>query len=319
MGGFSLSPALGEEDERRNRKTEPRLVEQTPTPQRPAKFRAEVDQVVLHAAVYDQEIQLVPGLEKQDFLVLEDKVKQELTYFGQEDVPTTIGLVLDISGSMRSKMSMVNEAVKLFLEASHPENELFLIEFDDEIVLEETFTRDVEDIRDAVDNIVPRGGTALYDAIFLAADKAHDGIEPKKVMVVFTDGQDKDSYYKHEELLEKIQESDVQIHIVAFLDWDLSTARPFFGIFKSQKEKIKRKIAAIAEFTGGEAFFPEDVVQLKGVFESIARELRNQYRLAYVSSNHARDGSWRDIDVSVDGAKEKGWKVRAKRGYYARN
>lgn len=315
---FFASLASGEKDEPRNKKVEPTLVEQTPTPKRPAKFRAEVDQVVLHAAVYDENIQLVSGLEKEDFLVFEDRVEQELSYFGQEDVPTSIGLVLDISGSMRDKMVLVNEATKLFLDESHPGNELFLIEFNDEVILEENFTREVEDIRDALDNMIIHGGTALYDAIFLATDKARNGIEPKRVLVVFTDGEDKDSYYRHEELLDKIRESDVQVHVVAFLDWELSTIRPFFGIFKSQKQKLQRKLNTIAELTGGKAFFPEKVHELKDIFEAIAQELRNQYRLAYISKNLARDGSWRDIGVAVKAAKEKGWKVRAKKGYFAR-
>ncbi len=309
---------LAEKDQERKKKAAPTLVEHSPAQHIHPKFRAKVDQVVLHTAVYDRDMQLVSGLRKEDFQVFENRVEQKLTYFGQEDVPTTIGLVIDTSGSMRNKMYLVNRAAKLFVEMSHPENELFLINFSDEVQLEENFTTDMEDIQDALDNLEIRGGTALYDAIFLGVEKARVGVEPKKVLVTFTDGEDKDSYYQYEEVLEKIRESEVQVHIVAFLDPNLDPLRPFFGIFRSQREKVQKKITTLAEYTGGTAFFPENTNELKGVFEAIAHELRKQYRLAYVSTNPVRDGKWREIDVLVNGAKEKEWRVRSKKGYFAR-
>lgn len=284
----------------------------------PVKFRAEVDQVVIHAAVYDKTGQMVSGLTKEHFKIFENKVQQQITYFGQDDVPSTLGVVLDTSGSMRNKMDLVNEATRMFLEMSHPENELFLVRFNQEVELEEDLTRDVEDIRDALDNLIISGGTAFYDAIFLAVDQAAEGSEPRKAVIVFTDGEDKDSYYKYEELLDKIRESDVQVHIVAFLDPELASSGGFFGIFKSERDKVKQKVNDIAAITGGKAFFPEDTEQLKGAFQAIAQELRNQYRLAYISSHTTKDGGWRDIDVEILEAKEKGLKIRAKKGYVAK-
>lgn len=284
----------------------------------PARFRADVDQVVLYAAVYDMESQLVSSLQKEDFQVYEDRVLQTISYFGLDDVPSSIGIVMDKSGSMRGKVEMVNEATELFLSLANPENELFLVAFDDEVSLEETFTRDIEDIRDALFNIIVNGGTALYDAIYLAVDKAREGSEPKKAVIVFTDGEDKDSYYSPEELLDKVRESDVQIYIVAFLDEDLSDEGGFFGVFKSEREKVVKTTNQIAEFTGGKAFFPEKISDLNDVFRTIAFELRNQYRLAYVSTNPTKNGSWRDIDVTVQNARERGLRVRARKGYYAR-
>lgn len=302
---------------------EPLKVPEKPVQQKkrrgPAKFRAQVDQVVIYASIYNEESQLVSGLSQEDFTIYEDKVQQQLTYFGQDDVPSTVGLVTDISGSMRNKFTLVNEATQLFLSMNNPQNEIFLISFKSEASLEEDFTRDVEDIRDALDNLVVSGGTALYDAIYLAVDKSREGSEPKKTVLVFTDGEDKDSYYTHEELLDKIRESDVQVYIVAFLDRDLSDAGGFFGIFKSQREKVQETISSIADYTGGKSFFPEEILELKEIFQSIAYELRNQYRMAYISSNLVRDGNWRDIDVVVQDAKKLGLKVRAKRGYFAEN
>jgi len=284
----------------------------------PAQFRTAVEQIVLYASVYDKDSTLVADLEKEDFTIFEDRIQQEITYFGRDDVPSTLGVVIDSSGSMRDKFDLVNEATRLFLSKNNPENELFFVAFKDEVRLEQNFTRDVEDIYDALDNVIISGGTALYDAIYLAVDKALQGNEPKKIVIVFTDGEDKDSYYSHQELLEKVEESDVQLYIVAFLDSDLSRGGGFFGVFKSAREKIQQKIRDIPQSTGGEAFFPDEISQLNEVFHTIAFELRNQYRLSYVSSNPTRDGTWRRTDVVVKDAKERGLKVRAKKGYFAK-
>ena len=199
--------------------TERRPRNLVPTAQRDRE-RAAVEQIVLYASVYDKDSILVENLEKEDFTIFEDRIQQEVTYFGRDDVPSTLGVVIDSSGSMRDKFDLVNDATRLFLSKNNPENELFFVAFKDEVRLEQNFTRDVEDIYDALDNVIISGGTALYDAIYLAVDKALQGNEPKKTVIVFTDGEDKDSYYSHQELLEKVEESDVQLYIVAFLDAD---------------------------------------------------------------------------------------------------
>jgi len=286
--------------------------DETPT------FEAQVDQVVVYAAVYDKQGRLVTGLDKSDFQLFEDRVEQTLTSFAQAEVPTTIGIVIDTSGSMRGRLSEVEQAVDLFLEYYRPFHELFLIRFDDEVILEQDFTRDPFDIREAVANAIGRGGTALYDAIYLGVEKASTGHEPKKVLLVFTDGEDKDSYYKPEELLEKVKEADCQVFLVAFLDEDLKdSGGGFFGAFRSQRKKLEELLREIASVSGGEAFFPESLQDLGPIFESVARELGNQYRLAYLSSNPARDGRWRRIDVQIKNAEERGLRVRARKGYYA--
>ncbi len=282
----------------------------------PVQFRTRVDQVVLYASIYDRENQLVSGLPREDFTVYEDSVEQELTYFGQDDVPSTVGMVIDSSGSMRNKYELVNEGSELFLSMNNPLNELFLVSFKDKATLEEDFTRDVEDIEDALFNLITSGGTALYDAIYLAVDRAREGSELKKTVIVFTDGEDRDSYYTHEELLDKIRESAVQVYVIAFLDFELSNRGGFFGIFKSDRETVSGKISSIADYTGGKAFFPEQIGQLKDIFRSIAYEMRHQYRLADLSSNPSHNDDWREIDVVLKDAKRRGLKVRAKKGYY---
>lgn len=289
-------------------------------PQKPAQkpsFRAEVDQVVVYASVYDDKGNLVTELSEEDFEIYEDRVQQQLTSFGRAEVPSTIGIVVDSSGSMKGKQGLVNQAIHLFLELNNPQNELFLIKFDDEVSLEEEFTYEPADIQDSLDNILVRGGTAFYDAISLSIAKAEEGHEPKKVVIVFTDGEDKDSYYTQEEVLEQVRESETQVFVVAFLDEELKEGG-FFGIFKSERNKLQNQIRAIAEETGGKAFFPEKIEELEKIFGSIAYELKNQYRLAYISDQSKKDGSWHRIDVRVKDAKKKELKVRAKKGYYSR-
>ena len=284
-----------------------------------ARFKADVDQVVVYAAVYDGTGQLVSSLTKEDFEVYENKIVQEVTYFGLDDVPSTVGIVMDSSGSMRGKKDFVDEATDLFLEMTNPANELFLLAFNNDIEIAEDFTRDMEDIRDALFNVIVNGGTALYDAIYLAVEHAAEGSEPKKVVIVFTDGEDKDSYYELEELLEKVEESDVQIFLVAFLDQDLPDDGGFFGMFKSPKEKVAQAMASIAEATGGKALFPQKKKDVEKAFRMIASELRNQYRLAYVSNiiQEEDEEGWRSVQVRLLDAKERGLRVRARKGYHA--
>lgn len=280
-------------------------------------FRAEVNQVIIYTSVYDGNSQLVSGLTADDFLVFEDRVEQEIINFAQTDIPSSIGIVLDSSGSMRNKIGKVEQAIELFLSFDNSQNELFLIRFDDEVELEEDFTRDIEDIKDAISNIIIKGGTALYDAIHLAAEKVTEGTEPRRILLVFTDGEDKDSYYELEELVGKVEESDCLIFIVAFLDNDLSEDKGFFGLFKSKKQEVRDEIASITDSTGGKAFFPREVEELDPIFRQIAEELKNQYRISYVPSNEDKEGAWRRIDVQVKNAEEKGLKVRAKKGYFS--
>ncbi len=283
----------------------------------PPVFRAEVNQVVIYTSVYDVNSQLVASLTEKDFSVFEDRVEQEIINFTQTDIPSSVGIVLDSSGSMRNKIGKVEQALELFLSFDNSSNELFLIRFDDEVELEEDFTRDVEDIKDAISNVVVKGGTALYDAIHLSAEKVSEGAEPRKILLVFTDGEDKDSYYELDELLDKVEETDCIVFIVAFLDNDLSEDKGFFGLFKSRKQSVREEISSITASTGGKAYFPRQVEELDPIFKQIAIELKNQYRLSYIPSNKAKDGKWRRIDVKVADAAEKGLKVRAKKGYFS--
>ncbi|MGI8785955.1 MAG: VWA domain-containing protein [Acidobacteriota bacterium] len=316
--------ATGQSDKNSQRPKAPPTLESGAPPATPAEdgdrpggFRigVKVDQVILNATVHDKEGRLVTGLTKDRFTIFEDKTQQAITNFSLVDMPSTIGLIVDTSGSMKNRVDDMLSAVNLFLESSNKDNELFLITFNDEVKLEEDLTKDVLDIKDGLNNIIVSGGTALYDAIHLGIDKAKAGSEPKKALVVFSDGEDRDSYYSHENLAEKIKETDVQVYIVTFLDASLDKSGGFFGARKSERQKVVEKMDVIAELTGGKSFLAETPESLPAAFKAIAHELRNQYRIAYISNNLVKDGKWRDIRVALNDPK---LKIRAKRGYYAK-
>jgi Ca-activated chloride channel family protein len=275
-----------------------------------------VDLVVVHTTVLDKSGHFITGLNKEDFRVYEDGIGQTINLFSQEDVPVSLGIVLDTSGSMRNKIDNVNRAALAFIKASNPQDEVFLIGFNDQVELLEDYTSDLEAIADALDNIIVSGGTALYDAIHLAVEKAQKGVKPKKAIILITDGEDRDSYYKLEEMIAKVQESDVQVYSVGFLN-----PVPDKGLFgrwsKSVPEKAHDALQLISEDTGAKAFFPQRVTDIGQIVAEVAYELRNQYSIGYVSTNTARDSAYRRIKVELDPAKAAGRQIRCRRGYTA--
>lgn len=280
------------------------------------KVGVEVDLVMVYTSVFDKEGRFVSGLKKEDFNVYEDGDKQEITSFSQIDLPVTIGIILDLSGSMEGKMEQVNRAARAFVQASNPNDQIFLVGFNDEVDLLRGFTSDVDEITDALENSVTMGGTVLYDAIYLGVEEAHRGAKSKKAIIVITDGEDKDSVYSLNELVTFIQSSDVQVYNVGFID-ETSSKSLFSGWFKTDEEKARDALKRISEESGGKAYFPEEISEIHGIVAEIAAELRNQYSIGYFSSNEKRDGSWRRIVVKVDKNSVKNPQIRHRRGYFA--
>jgi Ca-activated chloride channel family protein len=275
-----------------------------------------VDLVLMYASVFDKDGDFVGGLKEDNFKVYEDDIEQKIASFSQEDVPVSMGILLDLSGSMRGKMDQVNKAALAFIRASNPQDQVFLIGFNDEVELLQDFTSDIDEITDSLDNAVVTGGTSLYDAIYLGVQKAHTGKKPKKAIVVITDGEDRDSYYGLNELLAKVQESDVQVFCIGFLN--PSGDKGFFGRWsKSVPEKAHDALVRIAEETGGKAFFPDTVTGIHTIVAEIAAEIRSQYSLGYFSSNSARDGSFRRVKIQLLGPRAGDSHIRYRRGYYA--
>ncbi|MEJ2110509.1 MAG: VWA domain-containing protein [Acidobacteriota bacterium] len=281
------------------------------------KIGIKVDLIMMYTSVFDKKGRFIKGLQKDDFSVYEDGTTQEITYFSQVDLPVTIGIVLDLSGSMEGKMEQVNRAARAFVQASNPNDQIFLIGFNDEVELLHGFTNDVDEITDALENAITMGGTALYDAVYLGVTEAHKGNRSKKALIVITDGEDKDSYYSLKELVASVQESDVQVFNIGFLD-ELPKKSLFGGWFKTDAEKARDALIRVSEESGGKAFFPDRVPDIHGIVSEIALELRNQYSIGYFSSNPERDGSWRRVVIKLnekEGISDP--ELRYRRGYYA--
>ena len=241
---------------------------------------------------------------------------QEIAYFSQVDIPITIGIVVDLSASMQDKIEQVNKAARAFIQASNPNDQIFLIGFDDTVELLQGFTGDVDEITDALDNAIVSGGTALYDAVYLGVEEAHKGNRDKKALVVITDGEDQDSFYTLKNLVSFVQESDVQIFNIGFLD-EIPDKRLFSKWFKTDTEKARDALIRFSEESGGKAYFPEDIVDIHGIVSEIASELRNQYSIGYFSSNEKRDGSWRRVVVKLNSKAIPNPIIRHRSGYYA--
>jgi len=304
----------------RRRQTKPDLesrIPQEPPPQEKGyTIGVNVDLVLMYTSVFDKGGHFVAGLKKDNFKVFEDGVQQSLTSFSQEDVPVSMGILLDLSGSMRSKIDQVNKAALAFIRASNPRDQVFLIGFNDEVELLQDYTSDIDEVTDALENTIVTGGTALYDAVYLGVQKAHTGAKPKKAIVVITDGEDRDSYYKLDELLAKVQESDVQVFSVGLID-DVPD-KGFFGRWsKSAPEKAHDALQKMSEETGGKAFFPNKLTDIHTIVAEIASDLRSQYSLGYFSSNAARDGSFRRVKIELNGQGASNISARYRRGYFA--
>ncbi len=320
VGGYAQNAKVISRFQERKKQNKPELEshspQQTPEKQRGYTIGVNVDLVVVHTTVLDKNGHFVGGLKKDTFKIFEDGVPQNVSSFSQEDVPISMGIIIDTSGSMRNKIDLVNKAALAFIRASNPDDQVFLVGFNDQVELLEDYTNDIDAITDALENTVVTGGTALYDAIYLGVQKAQNGSKPKKAIVVITDGEDRDSYYKLDELVAKVQESDVQIYCVGFLN-----AVPEKGLFghwsKSVPERAHDALLRISDETGGKAYFPQKIPEINTIVSEIAHELRNQYSIGYMSSNSARDGSYRKIKVALDSSQAATEHVRYRRGYFA--
>ena len=275
-----------------------------------------VDLVAIYASIVDRNNHFVSGLEREQFRVLENGVEQKIETFAQEDVPVSMGIVLDLSGSMRGKIEQVNRAALAFLHAGNAGDDFFLIGFNDDVELLQDYTDDIDEISDALENTVVAGKTHLYDAIYLGVEKAQSGVKPKKALVVITDGNDETSYFTLKELIAKIQESDVQVFCVGLLEEP--PKKSIFGRWaNSEAKKYHDVLVNISEETGGNAFFPRGTVEIHAIVKEIARDLRGQYSIGYVSSNTARDGTFRTVKIELSGKKAGDIKIRHRRGYFA--
>jgi len=277
-------------------------------------LNVDVDLVQLPVSVVDREGRVIEGLTKNDFHVFEQGAPQEITFFKHEDIPLSVGLVIDNSGSMHNKRALVNEAALNFARESNPQDETFIVDFDDNAYLEQDFTPSIDDLMRALSFLDTRGETALYDAVYLANEHLRDGKKDKKAILLITDGEDNKSQFPLVRVVEALRQSQVTLYAIGLLDED---RRGFLN--RSPSTKAKSALQKFAEITGGQAYFPQSLSEIDGLCKRIAHDLRSQYTIGYTPTNKNLDGSWREVTVRVDAPRNlKTAIVRTKPGYYAR-
>ena len=269
-------------------------------------FRADTRLVVLHASVVDRSGKLLTNLPRSAFRVFEDNVEQQIKIFRREDVPVSMGLVIDNSGSMRDKRQKVEAAAIQLVKASNPRDEAFIVNFNDDAYLDVDFTGDIRLMEEGIARIDSRGGTAMRDAIHLSVQHLKEkGKHDKKVLFVVTDGNDNASEITLEKLVQRLQQAEVLVYAIGLLSEE----------DKREARRAKRALDAITQATGGVAFYPASLDEVNKIALQVAHDIRNQYIIAYTPSNPMLDGSYRQIRVTVNGPNRP--VVRTRTGYYA--
>ena len=265
-----------------------------------------VDEVALHATVLDHNKRLVTDLKQSDFAVFEDGALQRITHFKHEDIPVSLGILVDNSGSMRDKRSAVTKAVVNLVQASNADDEVFIVNFDDEPYLDQDFTNQIPLMREALEHSNTRGGTAMFDAVIAAADHLKGGRREKKVLLVVTDGEDNESRENLEQCIRAVQfDNGPTIYAIGIL-----------GEYGKQR-KAKRDLEALTTQTGGIAFFPKTIEEVDEISQEVARDIRNQYTITYKPSNPRVNGGFRFVNVEAHADGHRGLAVRTRRGYFA--
>ena len=300
-----IAPTLGEPP------PAPRL-KPTPTPTPPEVIEAgdtlvtTTELVQLHVRVIDRNNRPINNVPQSEFHIFEDGVPQTIEAFTREDVPISYGLAVDTSGSLRSQLQSVIDAGKTIINSNKPGDETFLVRFisSDKIETIQDFTDNKEALMDGLDSFYVEGGqTAVIDAVYLSAEhvseyrKGTDSDRRRRALIVITDGEDRNSFYKQEQLFSRLREEDVQIFVIGFVN-ELDKEEGL--IRKSPRDKAVNLIKRLASETGGRAFFPESISELPQIANEIVRDLRTQYVLSYNPTNKAQDGSFRAIKVTVD-------------------
>jgi VWFA-related protein len=276
-------------------------------------LHTDVEEVILNATVLANGNQLVQNLKKDNFQVFEDGVKQNIVSFQHTDLPVSIALVIDNSGSMSKKRPSVNKSALDLVEASNPQDEAFVVNFSDEAYIDQEFTSDVNKLRDGLSHIESRGGTALYDAVVASADKlVSDGKRPKQVLVIVTDGEDNASTLTLEQTIRRVQElSGPVIYSIGLL----------FGDEMSHAEvrHARRALEMLSTETGGIAFFPKNIEQVDEIAAEVARDIRSQYTIGYHSNKPSSEPGFRRVQVTAEGPGLGKLSVRTRTGYFPEN
>jgi len=270
-------------------------------------FKKDVDEVMLHATVIDDHQHIITNLEKGAFTVYEDGKPQNIISFHHVDIPVAMGILIDNSGSMREKRAKVNQAALNLVRSSNPKDEVFVVNFNDEQYLDQDFTNNLLKLKEALEKIDARGGTALYDAVVASADHLkQNGRLEKKVLFVVTDGEDNASSETLERAVKQLQQEN-------------SPAIYAIGILGDEEHprRAKKALEILCERTGGIAFFPKTLDEVDAISRTIANDIRNQYAIGYKPSTPKGAGGFRQVRVDAKAKGHGKLMVRTKSGYYA--
>lgn len=272
-------------------------------------FRKRVEEVMLHATVVDDKQRMVTNLGKTAFVVYEDGQPQQITTFGQADVPVSIGIIIDNSGSMRDKRPAVAQAAINLVKASNPADEVFIVNFNEQPFLDQDFTNNVPLMQEALERIASRGGTALYDALVAASDHLTKSAKlDKKALLVVTDGEDNSSRESLEAAVRKLAvDGGPTVYTIGILGEEERGAA----------KRAKRALRLISEQTGGVSFFPENLGEVDAISKQVAHDIRNQYTIGYKPTNPQNRGGFRTVKVEARAPGYKHLQVRTRTGYYA--
>ena len=272
----------------------------------------DVNLALVTVTVTDPYNRQVSGLESDNFRVYEDNVEQEIVNFSCEDVPVSVGIVLDMSGSMSNKVVKAKEAILQFLKTSNPEDEFFLVGFNDHAGLLSSFTNDVQNLQSQLLSVSARGSTALLDAIFLALTQMKNAHFRKHAIVIISDGGDNHSRYSQSDIKRLVREADTQLYAIGIVD-------PLPYRSRTEEELYGPSLLTdLTDLTGGRVFFLDNVNDLPDIATKIGTELRNQYILGYHPSNKKQNARWRKIKIKLRPPKGlPPLSVYAKTGYYA--
>jgi Ca-activated chloride channel homolog len=269
-------------------------------------FKKEVDEVVLHATVVDDKQRMITDLPKNAFTVFENGQAQTITSFRHEDIPVAMAIVIDNSGSMREKRQKVNAAALNLVRSSNPQDQVFVVNFNDEYYLDQDFTSNINQMKEALDKIEARGGTALYDAVVASADhlKKNAKLE-RKVLFVVTDGEDNASRESLEQAVRRLQdENGPTVYAIGILG-------------EEKARRARRALQTMAERTGGIAFLPRTLDEVDAISRTVAHDIRNQYTIGYKPTTPKSAGGYRTIKVDARAHGYNRLVVRTKSGYYA--
>ena len=272
----------------------------------------DVDLALVNVTVTDPYDRLVTGLEPDNFRVFENNVEQEIQYFSSEDVPISIGVIFDLSGSMANKVGKAKEAAWQFFKTANPQDEFFLVSFNDRAEVVSTFTSSVEDLQSRILSASAKGRTALIDGIYLGLNEMRTARNAKRALLIISDGGDNNSRYSERDIKRLVREADTQLYSIGIFD-------PFEYRSRTTEElNGPSLLTEVTELTGGRAFTVENVNALPDIATKIGSELRNQYILGYRPSHKSHDARWRKIKVKMRAPKGlPPLSIYAKTGYYA--